>query len=383
MRLLHVTRDYAGSKRSPIRGGISVAVGGLVRALSSMGSRGSMGSIENVVVSLDGWRPFGRSGTRAKPSPEEGEGAWRLGAGEDLTSWLAGMGDVDHVVVHEPLAWDATGALRARGVGSSYCVHVAHRHQRELRGLVEPSHSELAEARALLEADVVLVPSAALASLVHAQAPHTRVEVAPFGIDAPPATPPPRPFGGGKAAARDPVVLFVGRFSDVKGIAELVAAIPLVSARAPHARFVVAGGLPENPKAEARWRRRFAALGDAVEVTGWLDRDALEARYREALVVVAPSWHETFGFAVAEAMARGIAVVASSTGGLSDLVDDGSGVLVPPRDVAALAAALIRLLDDPDAARALGRAAAQKARAFRWEARVERWQQIVASFALD
>jgi glycosyltransferase involved in cell wall biosynthesis len=100
-------------------------------------------------------------------------------------------------------------------------------------------------------------------------------------------------------------------------------------------------------------------------------------------VVVAPSWHETFGFAVAEAMARGIAVVASSTGGLSDLVDDGSGVLVPPRDVAALAAALIRLLDDPDAARALGRAAAQKARAFRWEARVERWQQIVASFALD
>jgi hypothetical protein len=77
-----------------------------------MGSTGSMGSIENVVVSLDGWRPFGRSGTRAKPSPEEGDGAWRLGAGEDLTSWLAGMGDVDHVVVHEPLAWDATGARR-------------------------------------------------------------------------------------------------------------------------------------------------------------------------------------------------------------------------------------------------------------------------------
>jgi glycosyltransferase involved in cell wall biosynthesis len=70
--------------------------------------------------------------------------------------------------------------------------------------------------------------------------------------------------------------------------------------------------------------------------------------YRAADFAIVPSHWESFGLSAAEAMASGLAVAASAVGGLTDYIVDGTnGLLVPPRNSAALAAAIQRLIDDP------------------------------------
>jgi glycosyltransferase involved in cell wall biosynthesis len=86
--------------------------------------------------------------------------------------------------------------------------------------------------------------------------------------------------------------------------------------------------------------------------------------YRRASVFVMPSFYETFGISVIEAMAFGLPVVATRTGGLPEVVDDGvTGILVPAGDAEALADALIRLLRDPDLRRRMGQAGQERVRA--------------------
>ena len=85
--------------------------------------------------------------------------------------------------------------------------------------------------------------------------------------------------------------------------------------------------------------------------------------YERAAVVVVPSRREGYGVVAREAMAWGRPVVASAVGGLRDAVEDGvTGLLVPPRDVAALRGALERLLGDAALRARLGAAAREKAR---------------------
>lgn len=138
----------------------------------------------------------------------------------------------------------------------------------------------------------------------------------------------------------DPVgemVLFAGRLSVEKGIAEFLAATDGLE------RVVVGGGPVAVPE----------SVGKVDDVGPW---------YERAAVVVVPSRREGYGMVVREAMAHARAVVASDVGGLRDAVDDGvNGVLVPPRDVPALRAAIERLLGDPELRARLGRAAREKA----------------------
>jgi len=97
--------------------------------------------------------------------------------------------------------------------------------------------------------------------------------------------------------------------------------------------------------------------------------DELLRLYERAAVVACPSRREGFGVACLEAMAAGRPVVASSVGGLRDLVVDGeTGLLVPPGDVAALRAALEQLLGDAGLRERLGRAARERVLAeFTWK----------------
>jgi glycosyltransferase involved in cell wall biosynthesis len=146
-----------------------------------------------------------------------------------------------------------------------------------------------------------------------------------------------------------PEVLFVGRLSPEKGILELVQAAEKMT-------LVVAGDGP---------------LRDRVPgALGFVPHHELAPLYERAAVVAVPSHREGFGVACAEAMAHGRPVVASAVGGLLDLVVDGeTGLLVPPRDVSALRAALERLLADGDLRRRLGEAGRERARKhFSWPA---------------
>lgn len=168
------------------------------------------------------------------------------------------------------------------------------------------------------------------------------VRVIPSGVDLPDEV---------GEEAEPPEVLFAGRLSREKGILELVAA-----ARPAGIPLVVAGDGP---------------LRDEVpEARGFVAHDELGALYARAAVVACPSHREGFGVACAEAMAHGRPVVAGAVGGLLDLVvDEETGVLVPPRDVAALRAALERLLGDRELRRRFGEAGRQRMREhFSWPA---------------
>jgi glycosyltransferase involved in cell wall biosynthesis len=143
-------------------------------------------------------------------------------------------------------------------------------------------------------------------------------------------------------------VLYAGRLSAEKGVLELLDA-------AAGLNLIVAGDGP------LRERVPFAR--------GFVPHDELQQLYARAAVVACPSRREGFGVACLEAMAHGRPVVATRVGGLLDLVVDGeTGIVVPPRDPAALRSALKRLLADPDLRRKLGSAGRERARThFSWE----------------
>lgn len=147
----------------------------------------------------------------------------------------------------------------------------------------------------------------------------------------------PMPLGPHRVAPVTPApadgpVLAVGRLVPEKGFDVLVRA-----AASANLDVVVVGDGGEGD----RLRRLASSIGAPVTFLGALPSAELAAQYRTARVVAVPSRREGFGLVAAEAAASGRAVVASATGGLPDVVADGvNGVLVPPGDVDALAAAL-------------------------------------------
>ena len=176
----------------------------------------------------------------------------------------------------------------------------------------------------LRRADAVLVASAALAGWAREVAGVDAVVAPmPLGVDRIPAvTPPPA----------DGPVLGVGRLVPEKGFDVLVDAV----ARAGQSLVLVGDG-DERAPLEALVRSRHAD----VTFAGSLPPAELAERYAAARVVAVPSRREGFGMVAAEAAAAGRAVVASAVGGIPDVVRPGvTGVLVPPGDPDALAAAL-------------------------------------------
>jgi glycogen(starch) synthase len=125
-------------------------------------------------------------------------------------------------------------------------------------------------------------------------------------------------------------------------------------------------------------------LGVAEHVTflDWVSPDrVLELMNKATLVIVPSRWPEPFGLVALEAAMMGRPVVASAVGGLPEIVEHGvSGLLVPPNDHEALAAAVDKILRDPSAARLLGPTARQRARAvFDFAAFVDAYEQSYAT----
>jgi glycogen synthase len=154
-----------------------------------------------------------------------------------------------------------------------------------------------------------------------------------------------------------PVALFVGAMERYKNVDGLAEAWRRVAARVPDARLVVVGR-GSRPQPVQRLARE---LPDRVEHLAELSPEDVARRLDEATVLVLPSWPEGLGRVVIEAFARGRGVVATNAGGIPDVVTDGvDGLLVPPGDTDALAAALERVLTEPGLAERLGTAAARR-----------------------
>ena len=166
-----------------------------------------------------------------------------------------------------------------------------------------------------------------------------RLRVATPGTDAAPAA---------VGTRRGGALLCVGVVAPHKGQDVLVEALAGLPARSGWT-CTIAGSIDrESAFAQAVASRAEAAgLGDRVEIMGVLAGAALEAAYRDADLLIAPSRVESYGMAVAEALRRGIPVLASEVGGIVEAVAPSAGVvLVPPGDPVALGAALEHWLAD-------------------------------------
>jgi glycosyltransferase involved in cell wall biosynthesis len=125
---------------------------------------------------------------------------------------------------------------------------------------------------------------------------------------------------------------------------ELLAAGALLAPRFPALRLVFGG---EGDFAALLRRAAELGIEDRIELPGWIEADQRDEQLARASVFCLPSHAEGLPMAMLEAMASGRAVVASSVGGIPEtIVDGGNGLLVPPRDEAALARALTQVLGD-------------------------------------
>jgi glycogen synthase len=235
------------------------------------------------------------------------------------------------------------------------------------------------ERTAYQNADGVVAVSAAMKTDVQALyhvAPE-RVRVIHNGIDLQQYRPRPDPAVLAQYGIRAdaPFVLFVGRITRQKGIIHLVNAIRHIRAGV---QIVLCAGAPDTPEiaiemTEAVERARAQSQHDIVWIQEMLPKDKVIALYTHAAIFVCPSVYEPFGIINLEAMACETPVVASSVGGIPEVVDHGvTGLLVAPEAISAteveprnpdqfsrdLAAAVNVLLDDP----ALRQSMAEKAR---------------------
>lgn len=141
-----------------------------------------------------------------------------------------------------------------------------------------------------------------------------------------------------------PRLLFLGRLTEKKGLFDLFQAMPRVLSRFPDVQLVVAG---DGDIETARQCARELGIEHAVVFVGWIDGLRKERCLKEAALIVVPSHFEAFSMSILEAMAYGKPVVATSVGGVPEVLIDGlHGSLVAPRDPMALADALVGLLAD-------------------------------------
>jgi alpha-maltose-1-phosphate synthase len=192
-----------------------------------------------------------------------------------------------------------------------------------------------------------------------------------------------------------PSVIFVGRITRQKGLPYLLAAARRLP---PEVQLILCAGAPDTPEILAEVQAGVAALQAERSGVIWIDRllsqPELAALLSASTTFVCPSVYEPLGIVNLEAMACGLPVVGTATGGIPEVVadgitgrlvpirqlDDGTGTPVDPEQfVADLAAALTAVVADPAAARLMGIAGRQRAEAeFSWGSIAERTRAIYA-----
>jgi L-malate glycosyltransferase len=161
--------------------------------------------------------------------------------------------------------------------------------------------------------------------------------------------------------AETPLVAVVSRLTRMKGLEQFVEAAAMVARQVPAARFLIVGETPAHDTPYLDQLKSLAGrlhIADRVIFTGL--RSDVPALLASVAVAAMPSLNEALSNSLLEAMAAGAPVVATRVGGTPEALADGkTGLLVPPADVPALAAAITRLLETPLLSARLGRAARQ------------------------
>jgi starch synthase len=311
----------------------------------------------------------------------------------NMAGYLGGLlHDVPHVVTAHSL--EPLRPWKAEQLGGGYAL------------------SSWAERTAYLGAAGIIAVSAGMRAdilRVYPELDPAKVHVVHNGIDLSGWRRPPAGDPDAERVARSrgvdperPAVVFVGRITRQKGLPYLLRA---AAALPPEVQLVLCAGAPDTPEILAEVRdlvaqlrsRRGAAAGDQDEagviwIEDMLPRDELVAVLAASTVFVCPSVYEPLGIVNLEAMAVGLPVVGTATGGIPEVVDDGvTGLLVPieqaddgtgtpldpDRFVADLAAALERVVADPARAAEMGAAGRRRAEEhFAWDAIAERTMDV-------
>ncbi len=218
-------------------------------------------------------------------------------------------------------------------------------------------------------------------------APCDRIEIVPPGVDHAFFSPGPRhgarnAIGHGDLAG--PLLLFVGRIQPLKGADVAVRALALLGRS--DARLMIVGGA-SGIFGDAE-QRALVALAHDLGVDQQMifvspqAHHLLSSFYRAADICLVPSRSESFGLVALEAAACGTPVIASAVGGLRTLVDNGhTGFLIEGRDPAAYADRIQLILDSPELAAAMSRAAAVRARGYTWSVAAARLRRLYADIS--
>jgi glycosyltransferase involved in cell wall biosynthesis len=224
------------------------------------------------------------------------------------------------------------------------------------------------------QADRVTATSRMLAKATAAFCPvNTEVYVIPFGVDTEVFSPP-----SNVRLDRAPAIGIVKTLRPRYGIRELILAFHQIADAFPKARLVIVGGGEQYAGLQAM----VVNLGmeTRITLTGAVSHERIPDYLRSFDLFAVPSLtdRESFGVAAVEASATGLPIIASRVGGLPEVVLDGkTGLLVPPGDVDALAAAMSRLLADPALRTQMGQAGRQfMLENYRWEDNAELMEQL-------
>lgn len=174
------------------------------------------------------------------------------------------------------------------------------------------------------------------------------------------------PYQGFNAEGRH--ILFIGRLVVEKGVQVLLDAFAGLLNDYPDARLTIAGHGP--CAAELKEKAQFLGISDQVRFTGFVSEGIRNKLLSQSRVAVFPSLYEPFGIVALEAMASGVPVIASRTGGLAETIDDGlTGLLCKPGDAGDLRRAMAALFDETELAAELSRNARAKVdRCYTWDA---------------
>lgn len=298
--------------------------------------------------------------------------------------WVAAVGrplDIPYNASNAPIDPRPWSRRRARAVLDRFAPDVVHAHEP-----LTPSTSMWATLEAPCPVVATFHSGAARSHLFDAAAPVLRrvarrlnvriavseaaaafvreriggaYDIVPNGVDvARFATATPADLGDGTK------LLFVGRLDERKGFPTAVAAFARLASTRPDLRLVVVGDGPDRAAADALdpgIRERLTFLGSVA------NRDLPPIHAACDLYLGTSVGGESFGIVLVEALAAGLPVVASDIPGYDEVVRDGiDGLLVPPRDPAALAAAAARVLDDAELSASLAAAGRDRATAFDW-----------------
>lgn len=289
--------------------------------------------------------------------------------------------DVIHAHMLVPDGWAAARMGRSLRVPVVATAHRADVLDVPVRG--PSSRAQVADAVASI--DQVCAVSAAIAGAAEALArPRRPVAVVPNGADTTVFAP--REASEARARlglpAEGPVVTYVGKLVPRKGVDALVEAMGILARRPGGAPLLVAGGI--GPMLEGL-ERRAAELGvaDRIRFVGKIPHDDVGWWMAAGDVFVLPSHSEGLPTVVCEAMNCGRPVVATAVDGTPEIVRDGeTGLLVPPRDPEALAAALARVLEEPGLAARMGAEALRIGReTYTWDANAARMEELYGEVA--